>query len=234
MRIHALTSGIGVAFIHTIEVTTKESEVKSKTDQELENATFVVTATLGGLIVATLLQIYSWDKYALDIIPIAAKEVFSMTSPSDWEQKAQICMELKKWDCVETEYAKAAQTDGKLYVRLGNFQFERKKFDRAARSYSIYFQHGVENPEVALAYAKTLTELNQFEDAAKYFEIVLDRKTDTLQVPVIHSYVKILFKNGRFGRAKTLIEDVRKSSPTAAQFMEAEYQQMRKVRTASR
>ncbi len=206
----------------------------NKADQDLENSTFIVTAGLGAVVIIALLQIYSWDKYALDIIPITVKEVFSMTSPSDWEQKSEMCAVLKKWECVEEQYLKAARTDNSKYVRLANFQFQRGKFDRAARSFSIYFQHREDDPDAALTYAKTLTELNQGEEAAKYFELVLDAKPDILQVPVVHSYVKMLFKNGKFGRAKTLIEEVRKSSSTAAQFMDAEYQQIRKVQTASR
>lgn len=206
----------------------------NKTDQDLENSTFMVTAGLGAIVIASLLQIYAWDKYSLDIIPITVKEVFGATSPSDWEQKAQMCMDLKKWECVEEQYTKAAQTDKSKYVRLGNFQYGRGKFDRAARSFSIYFQQGGDDADVSLTYAKTLTELNQVEEASKYFEDVLASKPDNLQVSVIHNYVKMLFKNGKFGRAKTLIEDVRKSSPTAAQFMNAEYQQIRKLKTASR
>lgn len=206
----------------------------NKVEQELENSTFVVTAILGGIIAATLIQIYCWDKYALEIIPIAVKETFGATSPSDWEQKAQMCTELKKWDCVESQYTKAAQLENDKYVRLGLFQYGRGKIERAANSFSIYFQHGGTNMDAALAYAKSLTELNQSEEAAKYYELVLESKPDTLQVPVVHSYVKMLFKNGKFGRARALIEDVRKSSSTAAQFMEAEYQQIRKLRTASR
>lgn len=208
--------------------------MKSQADQDLENSTFIVTTALGAIVIAALIQIYVWDKYALDIIPITVKEVFGATSPSDWEQKAQMCTELKKWECVEDQYTKAAQTDSKKYLRLGHFQFGKKKFERAARSFSIYFEHGGDDLDTTITYAKTLTELNQVEEAAKYFEAALDAKPDTMQVPVIHSYVRLLFKNGKYGRARTLIEDVRKSSSTAAQFMDAEYQQIRKLRTASR
>ncbi len=214
----------------------------NKVDQELENSMFIVTAALGAIVIAALIQIYFWDKYSLDIIPITVKEVVGATSPSDWEEKAAICTELKKWDCVEAQYRKAAQFDKSQYVRLGNFQFARGKYDRAARSFAIYFESsgnltGIlkgEDTEIALTYAKALTELNQSEEAAKFYEKVLESKPDAVQVPVIHAYVKMLFKNGKYGRARVLIEDVRKSSSTAAQFMEAEYQQIRKLRTASR
>ncbi len=214
----------------------------NKVDQELENSTFAVTAALGAFVMASLIQIYFWDKYSLDIIPITLKEVVGATSPSDWEDKASMCSDLKKWDCVEAQYLKAAQYDKSKYVRLAGFQFSRRKYERSARSFAIYFENskninGIlkgEEIEIALTYAKALTELNQNEEAAKFYEKVLEAKPDTVQVSVIHSYVKILFKNGKYGRARVLIEDVRKSSSTAAQFMEAEYQQIRKLRTASR
>lgn len=214
----------------------------NKVDQELENSTFIVTTALGGFVIAALMQIYFWDKYSLDIIPLTVKEVVGATSPADWEEKATICTNLKKWDCVEAQYLKAAQYDKQKYVRLGRFQYDRKNYAKAARSFAIYFSGsdnltGVlkgEDVETALIHAKALTELNQSEEAAKYYEKVLEAKPDQMQVSVIHGYVKMLFKNGKYGRARVLIEDVRKHSSTAAQFMEAEYQQIRKLRTASR
>ena len=207
-------------------------------DQELERSTFLAITTIGGLVIAGLLQIYAWDKYALSIIPLQILELTGQSTASDWEKMAAHCIELKKWDCAEEQYKKAAQNDDQLYLRLAEFQAAHKRWERAARSFGIHFSKSpkvsAEHLEPAITYAKILTELGQGDEAAQFYELALAAKPESLQVPVIHSYVKLLFRDGNFARARGLIEEVRKSSSTAAQFMDSEYQQILKVKTAAR
>ncbi len=207
---------------------------RQSVDQDLENKSKAIMLVLATMVVITGIQIITWDKYALDIIPIMLKEVVSASSPQDWEDKAKMCTDLKKWDCVEAEYTKAAQNDRHQYVRLGQFQMRRNKFDKAAHSFSIYFKDGGEDVEVAATYAKALAETNQFDEASKYFNIALEARPEMLQVPVVINFVRLLMKNEKYQHAQRLIDDVRKQNRTGSQFMDSEYNQIKKLKTASR
>lgn len=203
-------------------------------DRDLERRSATIMVVLASIAVAGVLQISSWDKYALDIIPLQLKEIFSMTSPQDWEDKAKMCWDLKKWDCVEAEYTKAAHNDRNQFVRLGHYQMRRLKHEKAAQSFGVYFKNGGEDLEAAAAYANALAETNRFEESAKYFTMVLSARPEMLQIPVVIDFVKLLMKNEKYGHARRLIEDVRRQNPAGSQFMEAEYKQIRKLITAAR
>lgn len=200
-----------------------------------ERSSLLMMVGIATVILGVAAQIISWDKYAVDIIPIQMKDLVSMTSPEDWEATSKMCWDLKKWDCVEKEYTKAAQVNRDQYVRLGQYLMRRLKFKKATEAFAIYFKNGGENPEAAYSYAKALAEIEQDQDAAPYFDRALAAHPEALSVPIVLSYVKSLVKIGNFAQAQKLIEDVRKQNSTSgAQFMEAEYQQIRKLKTASR
>lgn len=200
-----------------------------------ERSSLLVMVGIATIILGIAAQIVSWDKYAIDIIPIQVKNLVSMTSPEDWEATAKMCWDIKKWDCVEHEYTKAAQVNRDQYVRLGQYLMRRLKFKKATEAFAIYFKNGGENPDASYSYAKALAEIDQDQEAAQHFERALAAHPEALSVPIVLSYVKSLMKAGKLAPAQKLIEDVRKQNSTSgAQFMEAEYNQIRKIKTASR
>jgi tetratricopeptide (TPR) repeat protein len=205
----------------------------SRPSRDHDRSSRVVMMGLATAIIASVLQIASWDKYALDIIPYQAREAVGATGPQDWEQVAKMCWELKKWDCVEAEYTKAAQSDPQLYPRLGHYLIRRLKWDKAVTAFRVYINNGGEDLEATAAYAKALGETDQLEDATKYFTKVLESQNE-LQIPVILNFVKVLVKDQKYAMALKLIEDVRHKNPAGSQFMEAEYNQIKNLKTASR
>lgn len=202
--------------------------------QDLERSSAIVMACLSAVLIGTIVQIVSWDKYALTAIPLQFREVVFASSPSDWEAKSEMCWDLKDWDCVESAYESAARLDHQKYNRLGQYLMRRLKFEKAADSFSNYFQNGGKDREAAFAYAKALAEMQRDSESEKYFEIALNDKKSTLNVPVVISYVRLLMRNGKFARAQRLIETVRDQNPTGVQFMDSEYHQIKKLKTASR
>jgi tetratricopeptide (TPR) repeat protein len=205
---------------------------KSNTDFERSSRTVMVI--MASVLIASVFQIASWDKYALDIIPYQVKGALSATSPQDWEDQAKMCWDLKKWDCVESEYTKAAQNNKDHYPRLGHYLMRRLKFDKAASAFRVYFNNGGEDLEAAAAYAKALGETDQFQESFKYFDMVLESGAEAERIPVVLNYVKVLMKNEKFAHAQRLIEEVRRKNPAGSQFMEAEYNQIKNLMTASR
>ena len=199
-----------------------------------ENSFIKVAIGISIFVSAAFMQTMAWDKYALEIIPIKAQSLIGSVSPQTHERLAEICMDLKKYACVEESYKATASTEPSKMIRLGMFQMKLAKWNEAAQSFYAFFQNGGQDLEASYNYAKTLAQLGQVDEAVKYFDQVLASKPETLQVTVVQSYVKLLMDHERFEQAKKLMDDIRKSSETAAMFMETEYQTVVKHTTASR
>lgn len=201
-----------------------------KLENEIQKKTITAFIAVSIFVVAAHIQLSNWDKYSLSIIPLVVKETIGADGPSDFEAKAEMCMELKKWDCVETSYLKAASHDPALLRRAGDFQMKRQKWNPAAQSYYKFFQAGQQNLEVSYSYAKALAKLGQVDDAVKYFDQVLAAKPETLQVTVVQNYVKLLMDAQRFDQAKVLISKIRKESgPAGESFMEDEFKKIKEL-----
>jgi tetratricopeptide (TPR) repeat protein len=211
------------------------SNSEEKVDHQLQKKTMTVMGALATIWIAGYVQLANWDKHALSIIPIAIKSMVGAHDASDAEAKAGICMDLKKWDCVETEYLTVAQTNPNQFIRAGGFQMKRAKYNEAAQSYYKFFQSGGQDLEASYNYAKALAELGQVDEAVKYFDQVLAAKPDTLQITVVTNYVKLLMKHKRYDQAKILIEKVRKEAgPTGESFMNGELTEIKQITTAAR
>lgn len=208
---------------------------EQKLDEQLQSRTIMVMGGMAALAVASFIQLSMWDNHALEIIPINVKGAIGMHSVSDAEAKAEICMDLKKWDCVETEYLTTAKADPSKYIRAAHFQMKRAKYNDAAQNYYKFFQSGGQDLEASYNYAKALAELGQVDEAVKYFDQVLAAKPGVLQITVVNNYVKLLMKHQRYQQARVLIEQIRKDGgETAGSFMESEFQQIQSITTASR
>lgn len=208
---------------------------KNTTQAEVDNKSIKIMLGFSVLVIAGYIQVMNWDTAWLKILPLAAKETIGMSSPSDLEAKSEICMELKKYDCVEEQYIKSAQKEPAKWERAGNFEMKRAKYNEAAQSYYKFFQSGGQNLESQYNYAKALAKLGQVDEAVKYFDQVLAAKPDVLQVTVVTNYVKLLMEHQRYDQARLLIDKVRRDGgPTAGSFMESEYNKIPGIKTAAR
>jgi tetratricopeptide (TPR) repeat protein len=212
--------------------------VSSKNERTLtakqENHFIKTAIAISVFAIAALVQVGTWDQYAIEIIPLKIKSLIGAAQVSDQERLAQICFDLKKFSCVEDAYAVIAKSDSTKLAQLGHFQMRMGKYNEAAQNFYTYFQAGGVELEASYDYAKTLAQLGQVDEAVKYFDQVLAAKPETLQVSVVQSYVKLLMDHQRFEQAQKLIADVRKSGENAALFMENEYQKALAHTTASR
>lgn len=199
-----------------------------------EKQTLIIYVSFVTIAVACFMQIMSWDSHWLDSIPVRMKGTIGLGSAADVERMAEICMDLKKWDCVESEYHKAGSIDSTKLSRLGHFQMKRAKYHDAAQSYYSFFSKGGSDLEASYNYAKALAQLGQADEATKYFEQVLAARPDVLQVTVVQNYVKLLIDHGRNDQALRLINDIRGKGPETGSFMESEYQKIKGGATASR
>ena len=208
----------------------KEEMVKDLAEKQ----TIIIYSTFVAIALGSFMQLVNWDTHSLEVIPLKVKETIGMSSPSDSERMSEICMDLKKWDCVEINYGKVAASDVAKLPRLGNFQMKRARYNEAAQSYYGFFTKGGTDLEASYNYAKALAQLGRVDDATKYFEQVLAARPDVLQVTVVQNYVKLLMDHQRFDQAKKLIQEIRGKGPDSAMFMETEYKKIKGMTTASR
>ena len=208
---------------------------KEEAQGEVDKKSIQLMVGISVLVLGCYIQISNWDTAWLKIIPLGIKDTIGMSSPADIEAKASICMDLKKWDCVNTQYAKAAIANPELWQRAGHFQMQQAKYNEAAQSYFKYFQAGGKELDASYNYAKALAQLGQVDEATRYFDQVLAARPETLQITVVQNYVKLLMDHQRYDQAKALINKVRsEAGPSGESFMEAEFIKIKDLTTASR
>lgn len=202
---------------------------------QIEKKTIISFVVVSVFVLAAHILLSHWDKHALGIIPIFVKESIGAVSQADLEAKAEICLDLKYWDCLEDVYVKTAKNDPKLWQRAGDFFMKRGKYAEAARAYYPLFQLGAQDLDVSYRYAQALAKTGQVDEAVGYFEGILAARPEMLQVTVVQNYVKLLMENQRYDQAKVLINKIRKQSGvTGEMFMEEELKKIQELTTASR
>lgn len=130
--------------------------------------------------VAALVQISVWDNYCLEVIPLQIKEMTGMSQDKDFERMAQICLERKRLNCVETQYAHLSKKDPKQLLRLGKLQMSREHYQDAVKTYKNYFKGGQKDLEATYNFAKALGQVGQIEEARKHYLYILNSRPDAI------------------------------------------------------
>ena len=205
-----------------------ESTLQIGQEKKFIKIALAVTAFL----IVAFYQSVHWDVYAFEILPLKIKQLSGVVSARDLDRIAEICIERKKHECVEDAYASKARIyrDTEALSLLGQYQVKREKWQEAANTFRSYFNQGGLDLEASYQFAKSLGKVGQVEDSVRYFDQVLQAKPETLQITVVQNYVKMLMDNGRKDQALQVIEETRKSSPTANSFMQAEFSELQSQR----
>ena len=148
---------------------------------------------------ALLFYFFQWGGHGLAVLT------------ADPEQKIKICMDLKKYDCVEKSYQDLFEQTGdvKFLSVLGKFQFQRSKYSEATQTYNQYFSKGGKDYRAAHYYAHALVKINNLDEAIVYFEAVLSSSQNTLMVTVVESYLDVLVSHNRIQKAKEVLSRVK-------------------------
>lgn len=163
----------------------------------------VLSMILAFILVAGLLfHFLNWGSHGLHIL---------FANSSD---KVSICMDLKKYDCVEDSYTSLFQATGDLSVleKLGELQFKRGHFEEAGKTYQLYFSKNGTSYKSAYYYAHSLAKTGDIESAIKYFDSIMQSKPHVLMVTVVESYLEILVSHNRIRKAKAILSWVTKAS----------------------
>ncbi len=173
----------------------------SQSDETLSQKSIIVSLFFIATFIATaLFHFFQWGEHGLSIL-------FANN-----EKKIEICMDLKKYDCVENAYLKHFQETGDVHFleELAEMQFKREKYADSEKSYQMYFAKGGQSYKAAYYYAHSLAKNNQIDSAIKYFDSILRSKPEVLMITVVESYLTVLVSNNKLNKAKEVISWVKK------------------------
>ena len=177
------------------------------------------TVIFGMILAFTLLSgflfhFFQWGSYGFNVLL------------ANSNQKIKICMNLKKYDCVEKNYTKLFQKTNDLTFleKLGELQFKRENFVEAEKTYKSYFSKGGKSYKAAYYYAHSLVKVEKIEGAIQYFDSILRSKPQVLMVTIMESYLEVLVSNNRINKAKEVLSwanQVNKNSTNTLNQIEA-------------
>lgn len=176
----------------------KEEDASQKT--VVFGMILVFTLTAG-----SLFHFFQWGSYGFSVF---------FAKP---DKKVEICMELKKYDCVEKSYERLYQTTGDINTleELAEFRFKREKFVEAEKAYRLYFSQKGQSYKAAYYYAHSLAKTGDIESAIQYFDSILRSKPHVLMVTIMESYLEVLVSYNRIGKAKEILTWVSKANKGA-------------------
>ena len=177
----------------------------SKREEASQNTVIIGMILVFTLIAGSLFHFFQWGSHGFSIL---------FASPSE---KVGICMNLKKYDCVESSYEKLFQTksDVNILEELGELQFKREKFAEAAETYGLYFSKKGKSYKAAYYYAHSLVKTGDIESAIKYFDSILRSKPHVLMVTIMESYLEVLVSHNRISKAKEILSWVNEANKGA-------------------
>lgn len=181
-------------------------------------------------LLALCIQVVTWDQFFLEVIPLKTRQMIGIASTPDLLRLAQICETRKNHQCHESTLMEVLRHEPNrtdTLVELGKLQYQLEAYDRAVHSLQTYFAQGGRDLRAALHYAQSLAKVGRLQEAAQYFEYVLDSKEESLQITVTQQYIKLLRESGQFARAIQVIESTRQKGTNAAQFLDAELQSLK-------
>ena len=167
----------------------------SKQKPDSDSAVIYSMVLTCGLIAGFLFHFFQWGSHGFSIL---------FSSP---EKKIKICMDLKKYDCVEKNRSKmfAKTHDIKHLEILGEFQFKREKFEEAKQTYKMYFAQKGKNYKAAYYYAHSLARTGEIEESIQYFDSLLRSKPQVLMLTVMESYLQVLITHNRKDKAREIL-----------------------------
>ena len=156
-----------------------------------------------GLMVAAV-YIGHWGTASFTIAPLKISQWTGQLNKDSFSRLKNICMSLKKYDCVEKAHTSFFKSSGDLEIleQLGDLQYRRKKLSQADKTYNQYFTKKGNSVKAAYNYARILEKQGKTDAALSYYKYALKARPGTIQVTVMRSYIDLLVKSGQSVKAK--------------------------------
>ena len=199
---------------------------QARVQHKISKGVFVAGVALMGLIV----WFNNWGSSSISIVSLKAGQLTGQMNEESFSKMKNICMRLKKYDCVEEAHKSFyhAKGDLKTLEQLGDFQYRRKRFDEAANTYGEYFQKKGTDVKSAYNYARILENKGQTDFALSYYQYALKARPGTVQVTVMRSYIDLLVKSGQSDKAKAELLKLKPILKRAGSLVQQEYDRWQK------
>ena len=206
----------------------KSFNKKAETKIQHKITKSIVIAGIG--IMGAIVYIGNWGPSSIKIAPLKIRQWTSQLDTQSFTNLKNICMSLKKYDCVEKAHSSFFKSSGDLKVleQLGDFQYRRKRFNQAYKTYSQYFTRKGKSVKAAYNYARILEQLGQTEFALSYYKFALSVQPGVIQVTVIRSYIDLLVKSGQSNKARQELMKLKPLLKRAGSLVQQEYKRWEK------
>ena len=176
-------------------------------------------------LMASIVYIGSWGSSSFEIVPLKARQWTGQMNKASFARMKHICMRLKKYDCVENAQKSFFQASGdmKALEDLGEFQYRRKRFEQAKRTYHQYFTKKGTSVKSAYNYAKLLEKTGKNDDALSYYQYALKVRPKSVQITVMRSYIDLLVKTGKSHQARQELSRLKPMITRAGSLAQQEY-----------
>ena len=177
------------------------------------------------VLVLGVAYIGSWGSSSLSVISLKVQQLTGSLDQAEFTKLKNICMGLKKYNCVEKAYRSFYRSTGDLEVlnELAEFQYRRKDFSSARLTYAAYFQREGRDVKAAYNFARLLEKKGQVKSAEEYYKFALMSRPGTIQVTVMRSYIDLLVKTGQLGQARKELVEFKPLLKTASSLVHQEY-----------
>ena len=185
-----------------------------------------------GLVIAgislmgAVVYVGNWGSSSLSIIPLKAQQWTGQMNEKSFARMKSVCLQLKKYGCVEQAHRSYFRSSGDLQAleELGEFQYRRKKFTQAGKTYAQYFSQKGQGVKPAYNYARVLEKAGQTDHALSYYEYALKSRAGVVQITVMRSYLNLLVKSGQVSKAKAELLKFKPLLKTAGSLVQQEYE----------
>lgn len=201
-RCGSVANRVGQTYICKCGWTLSQDKIPKKAQAGIAVSLFFVASFLA----IALFHFFQWGSHGFSILF------------ADSFKKTEICMELRKYNCVEKAYMGSFNSTGKvMYLeKLAEMQFKREKYIQAESTYKQYFAKEGDSFKAAYYYAHSLVKNNQVDAAIEYFDTILRSKPEVLMITVMESYLDVLITHNKKDKAKEVLSWVKKTNPNAS------------------
>ncbi len=185
---------------------------------------------LGLALMSAVIYLGNWGSSSLKIVPLKARQFTGLLNEKSFASLKNVCMSLKKYDCVESAHKSFFKSSGRPEVleSLGEFQYRRNKFGEASKTYNRYFSNKGNSVKSAYNYARILEKSDDTKSALSYYKYALKAKPGVVQVTVMRSYIDLLVKSGQKNIAQAELMKLKPMLNRAGSLVKQEYESLQK------
>ena len=200
-------------------------EVPKTTRKKILKTQFIGSSVVVFVLFIYIFQVSKWDDHAFSVIPLQLKEMVGSASDGEIIELSKICKLRGNTSCMEKVSGKWSERQPENLEAISSYAYAlglNKSNNKSALQYKKYFDLGGLKLTVIYEYAKILGRIGSIDESIRHFELVINAKPETIQITVVKNYVKLLIKNGRLKKAKSVIVNIQRMGMNAKSFMDKE------------